>query len=582
MFRNKQPQKPTESKNFKIGRENVTPDWRTQIKQTQLVSQASTVLLQRHPKFWASLLKPLKFSSNFTPSLFHQILNRIRTQPKICFDFFNWARKNLDFKPDLGAQCELTRILFGSELFKLGKPILSSIIQEYPSAKIAALFQPRRDAVLQNMSPVLNYVIGCYCSKQMYFQSLEFYRMFRSNGVGLSVNASNKLLNLLGDKNELRLAWCFFASIVRDGVSVSGNHCTWDVIAKILYKDGKFERIGRILDVGVYTPEMFDFIIDGYSKRGNFVAAFDYLDEVWGKGIEPSFSTYSSILDGACRYHNREVIENILSYMVEKGHISKPPASDYDLIIKKLCDVGKTFAMELFFKRACDDDVELEHATYECMFRALLFEEGRVENAIELYNILQGKNISISKSCYNEFVIALCRENPSLKISNLLVDIIRRGGISPAKDLSNYISKQCAECRWREAEELLSLVLDQGWLLDPLCWGSFVRHYCSTRQIDRAIVLHNKLEELNGTLETATINILLAGLFREGRVEEAIRVFDYMKICKTVDSDSFALMIRGLCCGKEMRKAMKLHDEMLELGLKPDQRKYKRLISGFG
>ncbi|KAL1537365.1 pentatricopeptide repeat-containing protein [Salvia divinorum] len=487
---NKYPEIPNVSKFLKSGSENSSSKWRTQINQTQLVSQASTILLQRHPKLWPSLLKPLQISSNFTPSLFHQILNRIRTQPKLCYDFFNWARKNLDFKPDIGARCELTRILFGSELSELAAP---------------------------------------KCRLSEYIPCFEF---------------CDRML-LQQRNNELRLAWCFYASMIRDGVL--GNHCMWSVVAKILYKDGKFERIGGILKVGVYSGDMFDLMIDGYSRRGDFGAALDYLHQSTGKGIEPSFSTYSSILDGACRYNDEEVIENVLSCMVEKGHILKAHASEYDFIIKKLCGVGKTFAMDLFFKRACDENAELEHATYECMFMALLCED------------------------------------PSLRISNLLVDIIRRGvvSISPAKELSSYVRKLCAERQWREAEELLDLVLDQEWSPDPQCCGSFVRRYCSTRQIDRAILLHNKLEELKGTLATDTYNILVAALLRGRRSEEAIKVFDYMKRCKTVDSESFALMIRGLCEEKEMRMAMKLHDEMLELGLKPDQRTYKRLITGF-
>ncbi|XP_042028258.1 pentatricopeptide repeat-containing protein At4g21170-like [Salvia splendens] len=578
---NNLPQIPNIPKFLKSGSENSSSKWRTQINQTQLVSQASTILLQRHPKLWPSLLKPLQISPSFTPSLFHQILNRIRTQPKLCFDFFNWARKNLSFKPDIGARSELTRILFGSELSELGKPILNSIVLDCPPAKIVALFQPRRNAGFQNVSNVLNSVIECYCSERMYFQSLDFYQMVRKNGARLSVDASCRLLNLLVEKNELRLAWCFYASIVRDGVL--GNQCMWSVVAKILYKDGKFERIGGILEVGVCSGEMFDLIIDGYSKRGDFGAALDYLRQSIGKGIGPGFSTCSSILDGACRYNNGEVIENVLSFMVEKGLILKGYASDYDLIIKKLCGVGKTFAMDLFFKRACTDDVDFEYATYECMFMALLCEGSRVEDAIDLYNIMKGKRILLSKRCYDEFVIALCQQNPSLQISNLLGDIIRRGvaSISPAKELSNYVRKQCAERQWREAEELLELVLDREWLLDPQCCGSFVRRYCSTRRIDRAILLHNKLEELQGTLATDTYNILVAALLRGRRTEEAMKVFDYMKRCKTVDSESFALMIRGLCEQKKMRMAMKLHDEMSELGLKPDQRTYKRLITGF-
>ncbi|KAK6123989.1 hypothetical protein DH2020_042272 [Rehmannia glutinosa] len=532
MLGNQRPENLTEHKFFKTSETNLTPNWRIRIKQRELVSQASTILLQRHSKLWAPLLKPLKLSSNFTPSLFHQILNGIQTHPKICYSFYKWAQKALDFKPDLRAQCRLIRILL-----------------------------PRKGADFQNISPVLNSVIVCYCSKQMYCQSLEVYQMGKQYGFGLSVDTCNALLNLLCDKNELRLAWCCYASFIRNGVS--GDEFTWPVIARVLYKDGKFERISRILVMGIYNPDMFDLMIDGYSKRGDFEAAFDYLNELCSKGIEPSFRTYSSMLDGACKHQDEKVIENVMSFMVEKGHIPKPHASDYDLIIQKLCDMGKTFAMDLFFKRSHDEKIELQHTTYEYMLSALLSEK-------------------VSENCYNDLVIVLCKENPSREASNLLVDIIRRGFISEAKELSKYVNKQCAEGRWREAEELFDLIMDQGCLLDSISCGYFVKRYCSRREIGKAIMLHDKLEDLKGTLDMSTYNVLLAALFREKRIEETIKVFDYMKACKRLNSESFSVMIRGLCHEKELRKAMKLHDEMLELGLKPDQRTYKRLISGFG
>ncbi|KAG8385707.1 hypothetical protein BUALT_Bualt03G0073200 [Buddleja alternifolia] len=576
------PEHLNEPKFFTTARTNTNPNWRIQITQNQLVSQASTILLQRHTKFWAPLLKPLKFSSNFTPIIFHQILNKIQTHPKICLNFFNWAQKTLDFKPDLKAQCEVTRILLGSEpeLSKFGKPILNSIVQDYPPAKVVPLLiTSRKSADFINVYSILNSVIECYCSKDMYFQCLEVYQMARQYGFGLSVDTCNALLNLLCDKNELRFAWCYYASIVRTGIS--GDQFTWSVIARILRNDGKFERVSRILNMGIYTREMFDLMIDGYSKRGDFEAGFSYLNEMSSKGIEPSFSTYSSMLDGACRYQDRKVIEIVMSLMIEKGYIPEPVVSDYDLIIQKLCDLGKTFAVDLFFERASDEKIELQDSTYRCMFRALLSEEGRTKDAIKLYDILKEKNVLVNESCYNEFVIVLCRENPSKEVSKLIVDIVREGFCYETKELSEYICRQCAEGRWREAEELLNVILDQRCLLDPLCCGSFVKWFCSNKQIDRAIMLHNKLEGLKGFLDTTTYNVLLASLFRERRIDDTIKVFEYMKTCKVLNSESFTLMIRGLCHEKELRKAMRLHDEMLELGLKPDRRTYKRLISGF-
>ncbi|KAL3627559.1 hypothetical protein CASFOL_028922 [Castilleja foliolosa] len=580
MLRNQKPQDSIKLKSFKNPNANSTPNWRTRINQTQLVSQASSIILQRHSKLWAPLLKPFKLSSNFSPALFHQILNKIQTHPKICFTFFKWAKKTLDFKPDPSAQCRMVRILFGSGLSQLGRPILDSVVQNHSPAKIVPLLnQSDKFADLQTISPILNSVIDFYCSRQMYLQSLEVYSLGKHYGFDLSVESCNALLNLLGEKNELRLAWCCYASFIRNGII--GDEFTWSVISRVLHKNGKFERISRILDMGIYNPGMFDLMIDGYSRRGDFVAAFNYLNTLCAKGIEPSFITYSSILDGACKYQDQEVIENVMSLMVVKGHIAKFSISDYDFIIEKLCDMKRTFAMDLFFKRAQDEKIELQPSTYECMIRALLSDNGRLEDAIELYIVMQEKNISVSESCFNELVVVLCRENPSRKISNLLVDIIRRGFVSAANELSTYVSKQCAQGRWREAEMLFDSIIDQGCLLDSIACGYFVRRFCSTRQIDKAIGLQRKLEGLKGNLETATYNVLLAALFRGKRIEEMIKVFDYMRVCERLKSESYSIMIKGLCDEKEMRKAMELHDEMLELGLKPDQRTYKRLIFGF-
>ncbi|KAL6562224.1 hypothetical protein OROGR_003231 [Orobanche gracilis] len=586
MGRYPKPENPTEPKFFTTPKINPPPksNWRIQIKQTQLVSQASSVLLQMHSKCWGPHLKPLKFSSIFSPSIFHQILNRTQTHPRICFSFFRWAQKTLDFKPDPVAQCRMIRILFGSGLSELGRPILNSVVQNHPPAKIVPfLISSKESADLHTISQVLNSVIDCYCRKQMYSQSLEVYRMGRQYGFELRVDTCNALLSLLSEKNELRLAWCCYGSCIRYGFFL-GDEFTWSVIARVLYKDGKFEKIPRILDMGIYNFEMFDLLIDGYSERGDFESAFDYLNELGSRGIEPSFSTYSSILDGACKHGNTEVIGDVMSFVVEKGRdVSASPGSDYNSIIQKLYDVNKTYAMDLFFKMARDGSFQIQHSTYECMLRALLPKKNRVRDAIELYNAMQEKNIRMSESCRKELVIGICKENiPSQKFSNLLAEVVRGGFDSASDELSTYVGKQCAQGRWREAEELFDSIMDEGCLLDPISCGSFVKYYCFSGKIDKAILLHDKLEGLNGALDVAAYNAFVAALFKEKRIEETMKVFDCMRRFKRLNSESFSLMISGLCHEKEMRKAMKLHDEMLELGLKPDQRTYKRLISGFG
>lgn len=470
----------------------------------------------------------------------------------------------------------MTRILFGFGLSKPARPVLDTLVQVYPPSLFVSSLIKGSDFHI--MSSTLSAVLECYCRKCMYLQALEVYSKGKDYGVRVTVDSCNALLKLLSDENEIRLAWCFYGSMIRNGVLE--NQFTWSLISKILYTDGKFERIARILDMRIYTPVMYNLLIECYGKKGEFTAAFGYLDEMCNKKIEPSLSAYSSILDGACKYQDAGVSDKVLNSMVEKGYLPEYLVSEYDFIIQKLSELGNTHAADFFFKKSFDEKIQLQHNTYGYMLKSLS-KEGRVKDAIALYHIMLGRKILVNESCYIAFTSVLCKESPSDEVSKLLIDVIRRG-FSPAAELSEYINRQCAKGRWGEVEELLNEMLDRGCFLDSFSCGSLVKHYCLSKQIDSAIALHNKLKGIEGTLDARAYNVLLTRLFEERRVEEALGVFEYMRTHKMLSSESFSLMIRGLCQGRELRKAMKLHDEMLELGLKPDGRMYKRLISGFG
>ncbi|CAN4083831.1 unnamed protein product [Withania somnifera] len=552
-------------------------DWRIQFKQTQLVSQISSILLQRQTNHWPSLLNNLKLtSSQFTPSLFLQILHNTQTNPQVSLHFFHYANKNLDFQPDVKVFCKLVYVLLVYGLSKPAKPILDSLIQTHPPTQIVGfLIQPFRDSEFHILSSVLE----CYCNKGLFLEAIQIYQLVRECGYLVSVNCCNMLLNLLISKKELRLGWCYYGSIIRNGVQE--NVVTWSLIAQMLCKDGKFEQIGAIVNKGICSLAMYNLLIDCYCKRGYFEAAFGFLNDMYGKCIDPSFITFSSILDGACKYRNAEVIESVISSMVEKGHLPKVVTPDYDPVIRKFSDIGKTYAAELFFKEASEKRFKLQDNTYGSMLRAFS-KEGKTEDAIKLYNIILERQMLISDKCYSAFISVLCNENPSEEVSNLLKDMIGRGFIPPISDISKFIYFQCEKRKWKEAEGLLNVILQRGLQFESFCCCSLMRHYCFSKRIDSAISLHTELERLGVALDVQTYGILLDRLFKSRRSEEAIRIFDYMRTHDILSSESFSIMIRGLCHEKEFRKAMRLHDEMLKLGLKPDKKAYRRLISGFG
>ncbi|KAK4711384.1 hypothetical protein R3W88_005897 [Solanum pinnatisectum] len=556
-------------------------NWRTQFKQTQLVSQISSILLQRQTNQWPSLLKNLKLcSSQFTPSLFLQILHNTQTNPQVSLRFFDYAKNNFGFQPDAKVLCTLVYILLGSGLSKPAKPILDTLIRTYLPAQIVGfLIQSLKAGDIHIQSSVLSSVLECYCNKGLFLEALQVYQIVREYGYFVSVNCCNTLLNLLLSKNELRLGWCYYGSIIRNGVQE--NVVTWSLIAQMLCKDGKFEQIVPILDKGICSPLIYNILIDCYSERGNFEAAFDYLNDMFSKCIDPTFNTFSSILDGACKYQNAEVIESVMSSMVEKGHLPKVVLPDYDSVIRKFSDMGKAYAAELFFREAYEKRIKLQDKTYGSMLRAFS-KEGKAEDAIWMYNIILERKIFISDKCYSAFMSVLCSENPSEEVSSLLKDLIGRGFVPPISQVSKFIVSQCEKHKWKEAEELLNVIFQRGLQFESFCCCSLVRHYCFSRRIESAISLHTELERLGVALDVETYGLLLDRLFKSRRREEALKIFDYMRTHDMLSSESFSIMIRGLCQEQEFRKAMRLHDDMLKLGFKPDKKAYKRLISGFG
>lgn len=458
------------------------------------------------------------------------------------------------------------------------EPILNSLIQSHPAPVVA-------DSVIQACKgnnfqcSALCLVIKSYSKKGLFMEGLEVFKKIRNHEFTPSISACNELLDALQRGNEVKLAWCFLGAMFR--VGVEPDQFSWSLVAQILCKNGKFEKVVGMLEKGIYTSEIYDPVIDFYSRCGDFGAAFSRLDEMYNRKLLPSFCTYSSVLDGACKHNDKEVIEKIIGMMIEKKLLPKYHISEIDLIIQKLCDLRKTHAAEMLFKKACGKSVRIKDDTFGSMLKAMS-QVGRIDEAIKTYGMISKRGMMVNESCYYAFGNLLCEEDEIDDGYELLVDIMKKGHNPCASQLSNYITSQCRKRDWRKAEELLDLMLEKGLLPDSFgCCCLLMEHYCFHRQMDKVVALQDEMEKVKAGLDVTTYNMILDGLWREKKYEEALRVFDYMRGLNLVNSASFTIMIRELCHMKELRKAMKFHDEMLNMGLKPDKGTYKRLISGF-
>ncbi|KAF2542176.1 hypothetical protein F2Q70_00034728 [Brassica cretica] len=561
---------------FKRFSTSSASDRKTQLTLFRSATEISSILLQR--RNWDTHLRYVKSKlprATLTPPLFLQILRETRNSPKTALEFFDWAKTHLRFEPDLKSHCRVIEVAAEAGLLERAEALLRPLVETHSASVIIGSMQRWFEGEEGSLSISLSLAIECYVSKGSYQNGLEVFSSMRRLRLSPSVNAYNSLLDSLVKENHFRAALCLYSAMIRNGVVSDGF--TWDLVAKVLCEQGKYKSVVKLMETGVESCKIYTNLVECYSRNGEFDEVFSVIREMDDKNLELSFSSYGCVLDDVCRLGDAELINRVLVLMVEKDdQIAN------DQIIERLCDMGKTFASEMLFNRACDAGT-VRDQTCGCVLKALS-RNGRRKEAVDVYRLICRKGVSLlDESCYNELANALCIDHDDDSNSELLVDVIKRGFVPCTQKLSEVLSSMCRKRRWNQAEKLLDSVMEMEVYFDSFSCGLLMERYCRTGKLEKAMELHEKIKKMKGSLDVNAYNAVLDRLMMRQRtmVEEAVGVFEYMKEMNTMNSKSFTIMIHGLCRVKEMKKAMRYHDEMLKLGLKPDLASYKRLILGF-
>ncbi|KAL5978398.1 hypothetical protein ACLOJK_029515 [Asimina triloba] len=551
--------------------------WRTQLHHSQLVTQISSLLL--HHQHWITILRNRNLASKLTPPIFFQILHHTRSHPQVSLDFFNWCKKtNLSFKPDLKSHLQIIRVLLQSDLRGLAKAILREPIFRSPSISLSTAVSSAISVCKSGTSRFLliSFLLENYPNCNSGIERLDVFRKIRSSGFVPTANSCSALLRAFEQAANLRSVWCCFAVIIRHGVAPDSG--TWVLVCRNFCKEGKLGMAVKLLNSDLASVGMYNLIIDNYCQVGFFSSALKLLKEMYVKKFKVGFSSYSSILDGACKFGNVGIMDWIVKEMIDEGFLHKEDSLDYNLTVQKFCELGRMHAAEMFFGKAQNETIQLRDSSYLSLLKSFA-KEGRLNKAIQMYRLVQEKGILMDCDCCEAIADLICEEEPSEDLNMLLKDVVRRGFLP--LNLSKYVDALCSKGQWGEAESLLNKILEKGLLPEGFQYHSLIKHHCSEARIDLALALHLKIESLEGCLDVASYNTLLHWLCLEKRIEEATEVFDYMRRRDVLSSEGFSIMITALCHEREMRKAMKMHDEMLQKGLKPDEIMYKNLILMF-
>ncbi|KAJ0983265.1 hypothetical protein J5N97_011520 [Dioscorea zingiberensis] len=498
--------------------------WRNNLKDKQITTLISSIILQR--KQWIpTLLSNSSLISGLTPHHLHEILLKTQSHPLPSLQFLQWAQSTLRLQPLLRSHTKLAHVLLLFNLSTPAKHLLEPLVRSYPSSSVLDSIL-RTSPCSQSRSLVLNSVLESYSSLRMIPEALESFRFIMVCGCIPSTRSYNAFLGSLCSSTQIRKAWSFHASALRIGAVPDG--LTWSLLAKLLCKEGKLENAEKVLGLDCCDVPTYDFVVDCYSKKGDFKSAIHLLRVMIDKGLAPRFCTYGAILDGSCEFGDARVVGFVLKEMIVKGLLPMVPCLDYYWVIRRLCELEKTFAAEMFFDRARKWEYELDNASFVCLLKGLS-RIGRVEQALKVFEDMSQKGVEMDNGCLDVFVCGICKGEPMKEVSSVLKDVIAKGFVPGASHLSEYVAVLCSGGWWIEAGDLWNVAVEKGILLDAHCSCSLVEYYCREGLVDSAIVLHDKMMKLGGCLDVTSYNSLLAVL-AERRIEDASQVFDYMRL----------------------------------------------------
>ncbi|CAI9295755.1 unnamed protein product [Lactuca saligna] len=263
------------------------------------------------------------------------------------------------------------------------------------------------------------------------------------------------------------------------------------------------------------------------------------------QGLEPDFSTYSSLICRLVNAGETRVAENLYIDRILRRRL-KPDAPLLSSMTICYCKLGKLKEENDHFQkliglksfsigRACSD-----------LLREV-FAQNRFFDAYDYFVRVNDAGILLPVSCYNMLVAGLSFRGYVDEALQVFDTMLERGVPSVSHLWKSLVFGFCKMERVEEAELLSAEMESHGFYVDKVMYTSLINGYCKNKKIKMGMRLFYKMLKIGCQPDAYTYNTLLHGFVNCG-------LFD---------------------------KVWVLHKHVIELGLEPDVLTYQIMINKF-
>ncbi|GFS35192.1 pentatricopeptide repeat (PPR) superfamily protein [Actinidia rufa] len=320
---------------------------------------------------------------------------------------------------------------------------------------------------------------------------------------------------------------------------MSNKGCSPDAVSYTTIRSCmcKLGRVKEAREVSVrFTPilPVYNALVNGLFRESNFEEAFQLLDEMMNKSIDPNVITYTTIINALSDAGNPHLNLAVLAH------------TSYEAL-----DVWDRMISEGIWPNA------VSYNTYNTLIHGLC-SIGNVGKAVAVSNEMERSGCSL-----NNMVMENCPPNTvtlntffkslwgseRVDLAIKLLDLMNEYGCLPNIMRSNEILDGLfGENNFTEAFGVFKEMEEGGIELNFVTYNSIIYVFCYAGMLEEAMKFVGKMLVRGIKPDAFTFNILINGNCRTGKIETAIQLLDAMSAegwCP--DIISYTSLICGIC-----------------------------------
>ncbi|BBH02486.1 Tetratricopeptide repeat-like superfamily protein, partial [Prunus dulcis] len=285
----------------------------------------------------------------------------------------------------------------------------------------------------------------------------------------------------------------------------------------------------------------------------------------------------------------------------------RPDTTVYNVVIRLFCDKGNMNVAESLVKEMGLVDLLPDLITYMVMINGFC-KVGRLDDACGLFKVMKGHGCLPNSVVYSALLDGFCRSENMERALELLTEMEKEGGdCSPnVVTYTSVIQKLCDKGRSKEALVILDRMEACGCAPSRVTVSILIKSFCVEDQVEEAYKLIDRVvagrsvtysdcysslvvslargrkpEEAEKVLRmmldsglkpnSLACSIMLKKVCLEGRVIDGFCLFDElekMECLSSIDSDTYSILLVGLCEQRHLVEAAKLARLMLNKEIK--------------